>query len=239
MSGMNCKQLQGRLDDYADGLLSAIEVEAMQRHAAACTGCRQQLARQEEMLAALRTMPVPPMRPGFTQQVLKRAAEQKQHHRRGFATGFSTALAAGVALWVAVSFVMPGSDPIQPQLPPSSQAEAESAGVAQVQLALYQESTVNLVFYSPNAVSSATLSISLPENVEIVGFPGERVIAWQTSLSEGQNILPLPLRANSLASSELLAKIESGNSKKSFRVQIGVSESGQTGLPATVLKNLV
>lgn len=234
---MNCEQLQMQLDDYADGSLSTEEVLAMQQHAVSCPRCHALLARQDELIQSLRAMPVPPMRPGFTQQVLKRAVEQKQHHRRGFATGFSTALAAGVALWVVVSFMMPGADITQPQLQPPPQAEAE--GVAQVQLALYQESTVNLVFYSPKLVSDATLTITLPENVEIVGFPGERVIAWQTSLSEGQNILPLPLRANALANSELLASIQSGDSKKSFRLQIGVSESGRTELPVPVLKNMV
>lgn len=237
MSGMNCKQLEARLDDYADGLLSATEVEAMQRHAASCVPCRQQLEQQEQIIQALRAMPVPPMRPGFAQKALKRAVEQKQHHRRGFATGFSTAIAASVALWLVMTFMMPGGDIAQLQSPPATQAEAE--GVAQVKLALYQESTVNLVFYSPKAVSGATLSITLPEHVEVVGFPGERVIAWQTSLSAGQNILPLPLRADALVHSELLASVQSGSSKKSFRLQIGVTESGRTESQVPVLKNLV
>lgn len=222
---MNCEQLQRQMDDHADGLLSAGQAQALQQHAAGCDSCRQRLARQEELLQALRAMPVPPARPGFAQQALKRAVEQKQHHRRGFATGFSTALAAGVALWVVVSYMLPGGQPAP-------------EGVAQVRLALYQESTVNLAFHSPKAVAEATLSITLPENVELVGFPGERVIAWQTSLTAGQNILPLPLRANGAVTSQLLASIESGGSKKSFRLQIGVAEPGRTGLPP-VLKSMV
>jgi hypothetical protein len=212
------------MDEYADGLLSVGQVLAMRQHAAGCGACQQRLAQQDELVRALRAMPAPPMRPGFAQQVLKRAVEQKQHHRRGFATGFSTALAAGVALWVVASFMMPS------ELPPE--------GVAQVRLALYQESTVNLAFYSPKAVAEATLSITLPENVELVGFPGERVISWQTSLTEGQNILPLPLRANAQVNSPLLASIESGGSKKSFQLQIGVSEPGRSG-SVPLLKNMV
>jgi len=88
-------------------------------------------------------------------------------------------------------------------------------------------------------VNDATLSITLPENIEIAGFPGERMIAWQASLTEGKNILPLPLRANAAVNSQLLASIESGSSKKIFRLQIDVSESGRTGLPLSVLKNMV
>lgn len=238
---MNCKELQSRMDDYSDGLLDGAEVVAMQGHAAGCPACHRLLAQQDELMQSLRAMPVPPMRPGFTPQALRRAAEPKQHHRRGFATGFSTALAAGVALWVTVSVIMPGSDPVQPQLapPPQAQAEPQQEGVAEVQLALHQESTVNLVFFSPKEVGEATLSIELPENVEVVGFPGERVIAWQTSLSEGQNILPLPLRANSLANSELLASIESGGTKKSFKLQIDVSEPGSTKNSIDLLKHMV
>ena len=228
---MNCEQLREQLDGYADGLLSTEQVQAMQAHAVDCPDCQRLLAQQDELIQALRAMPVPPMRPGFAQQALKRAVEQKQNHRRGFATGFSSALVAGVALWLVVGFIMPG-------MMPGERSQPE--GVAQVSLALYQESTVNLVFYSPKPVNDAKLSITLPENVELVGFPGERVIAWQTSLTEGKNILPLPLRANAAAKSQLLASIESGSSKKIFRLQIGVSESGRsTGLSVPVLKNKV
>jgi len=223
---MNCEQLREQLDDYADGLLSTNDVQAIRSHASNCSHCNALLARQNELIQALRSLPAPPMRPGFAQQALKRAVEQKQHHRRGFATGFSSALAAGVALWVVVTFTLPNE-------------QIRQSGIEQVRLALYQESRVNLVFYSPSPVSDAKLSIALPENVEIVGFPGERVISWQTSLTEGQNILPLPLRANAPVNSELLASIESGSSKKSFRLRIDAPEPDHTGLPTVILKNMV
>ncbi len=226
MSDMNCEQLQAQLDDYSDGLLNRADVQAMQHHCLGCPRCCELLKRQDELIQSLQTMPVPPMRPGFAQQALKRAVVQKQHHRRGFTTGFSSALAAGLALWVVVTFIMPGEQ-MQPE------------GVAQVQLALYQESTVNLVFYSPMPVGDATLSITLPDNVELVGFPGERMISWQTSLTEGQNVLPLPLRANGSVNSQLLASIESGGNRKVFHLQIGVSVPGHTGLLAPALKNMV
>lgn len=226
MGKMECTQWQQRLDDYVDGQLSAVDMSAMQQHVAVCPDCRVLLEQQDQLMQSLRTMPVPPLRPGFTPQALKLAVVQGQQRRRGFATGFSSALAAGVALWAVVTFMMPDRS-LQPD------------GVAQVQLALYQESTVNLVFYSPKPVSSATLSIALPDNVELVGFPGERTISWQTALTEGQNVLPLPLRASGQVSSQLLASIESGGSKKSFHVQIGVFEPGSTSFPSPLLKNMV
>lgn len=226
MGKMECTQWQQRLDDYVDGQLSVVDMSAMQQHVAVCPDCRVLLEQQGRLMQSLRAMPVPPLRPGFTPQALKLAVVQGQQRRRGFATGFSSALAAGVALWAVVAFMMPDRS-LQPD------------GVAQVQLALYQESTVNLVFYSPNPVSSATLSIALPDNVELVGFPGERTISWQTALTEGQNVLPLPLRASGQASSQLLASIESGGSKKSFHLQIGVFEPGRTSLPSPLLKNMV
>lgn len=222
---MNCKHTHDQLDDYIDGTLSQGDITQMREHASGCSACSKRLREHEEYIQNMRAMPVPEMSPGFAQRALRRSVEQKQHHRQGFARGFSSALVAGLAMWAVVLVYMPSSDQMQGEL-------------ASVSLALHQESTINLVFYSPKAVADARLSISVPAHIEVVGFGGQRKISWQTSLQQGRNILPLPLKANGISSAELMASIESGESKKIFRVNINVANGKQAGLPKSVIDSV-
>lgn len=215
---MNCNHFQNQLDDYLDGALPSQDVLDMQMHAKDCSSCNQRLAEHEAYMQSMKAMPMPAMSPGFAQRSLRRAAEQKQQHRTGFVRGFSSALAAGLAMWAVVAIWMP-----EPGVAPQDQ-------LANVSLELHQESTINLVFYSPKAVADAKFSIILPDHVEVVGFGDQHVISWQTTLQEGKNILPLPLKASAQPREELMASIESGNSKKVFRLNIKVSDNKQSKL---------
>jgi hypothetical protein len=79
------------------------------------------------------------------------------------------------------------------------------------------------VFASATALDSATLTVTLPEGIELAGFPGQREIAWQTSLVEGKNLLPLKLVALTPAGGELLARLEHDNRNRTFRLRVDVS----------------
>lgn len=221
---MDCKQFHEQIDDYCDGLLNSTQVTEMQQHDTQCLGCSQTLEQHQVLIEAMRRMPAPKMRPGFAQQAIKRATEQP-HHRRGFVTGFGSALVAGLALWMVVAVLLPDK-------------EIEQGNVAQVMLLLHQESTVNLAFNAPKDLKGAKITLILPENIEVVGFPGQRKIVWNTTLNEGKNILPLPLKASAIVNGHLVASIESGNSKKLFRIHIEVSDQSRTELviqPAAVV----
>ncbi len=103
-----------------------------------------------------------------------------------------------------------------PQLP-----EAEST-IPGVSIALAEPRTVNLVFASATALDSATLTVTLPDGIELDGFPGQREITWETSLSEGKNLLPLTLVAVTPAGGELLARLEHDDRDRTFRLRVNV-----------------
>ncbi|MCF6282244.1 MAG: zf-HC2 domain-containing protein [Candidatus Polarisedimenticolaceae bacterium] len=219
---MNCKQFHDHLDDYVDGMLSQEQSQSMQQHEAGCLDCQHALGQQQALMQALKSMPAPKMRPGFAQQAIKRATEpQQQHHRRGFVTGFGSALVAGLALWMVVTAMLPNNEAVMQE------------DVMQVMLSLHQESTINLAFNAPKDLVGAKISLILPANVEVIGFPGQREITWITDLNKGQNILPLPLKASAAVDDFLVASIESGQSKKTFRIQIEVTNQGRTELVIT------
>ncbi len=210
---MNCEQLHEQLDSYLDGELPSELQTRVESHISGCENCRAVVAEAREMQEALRQMPAPTIRPGFANQAIKHAVNQHTHHRRGFVAGFSTALAASMVLALFIGGLLP-----------DMKQSPDSTVTPVVVISIQQPQTVNLVFDVATAMENATLSIVLPDNVEVVGFPGQHEITWQTSLQAGRNILPLPLKGIMHSSSALVASIEQDGKKKSIRIPIEVND---------------
>ena len=142
-----------------------------------------------------------------------RAAQQgtRRQRNRWLMTGFGAAIAAGLAIWVVTAMLM-----TTPQVPEAGPA------IPGVTIALEQEHTVRLVFASAKALDSAVLTVTLPEGIELAGFPGQREISWETSLQQGRNLLPLTLIALTPAGGELLARLEHEDRNRTFRLRIDV-----------------
>jgi len=211
---MNCQQLQQQLDDYLDGGLELTEEADLHIHLDGCRSCRQRVQDAREVLVDLKAMQVP-MQPGFPQQAVRQAASQiKQRPRRsGFVAGFSSALVAGFALLLVVTGLLPGSGGV-----------GTSVVMPEVAMSITAPQTVNLAFDVAHAIDTATLSIDLPGNVEVVGFPGMKRLSWQTSLTQGRNILPLPLMGTANANGELIATLEQGGKTKILRIKVRVDK---------------
>ena len=169
---------------------------------------------EQELLQLLKDYPAPEAEAGFYDRALVRAVHKgsRRQRNRWMLAGFGSAIAAGLAIWVITAMLM-----TTPQLP-----DAEPA-IPGVTIAMEQEHTVRLVFASAEALDSATLTVSLPEGIELAGFPGQREITWETSLKEGKNLLPLTLVALTPAGGELLARLEHKDRNRTFRLRVDVS----------------
>ena len=169
---------------------------------------------EQELLDMLKEYPVPEAEAGFYDRALIRAVHKgsRRQRNRWMLAGFGSAIAAGLAIWVITAMLM-----TTPQLP---DAEPTIPGVT---IAMQQEHTVRLVFSSAQALDSATLTVSLPDGIELAGFPGQQEITWQTSLQEGKNLLPLTLIALTPAGGELLARLEHKDRNRTFRLRVDVS----------------
>lgn len=169
---------------------------------------------EQELLELLRDYPVPEADAGFYDRALVRAVHKgsKRQRNRWMLAGFGSAIAAGLAIWAITAMLMttPQAPDAQPTIP----------GVT---IAMEQEHTVRLVFASAEALDSATLTVSLPEGIELAGFPGQREITWETSLREGRNLLPLTLIALTPAGGELQARLEHKDRNRTFRLRVDVS----------------
>ena len=172
------------------------------------------LDEERRLLDLLKDYPMPEATAGFYDQALVRAASEgtRRQRNRWIMTGFGSAIAAGIVLaFVSGLFV---NTPDVPQL---------DSNIPGVTMALAEPRTVNLVFSSAEALEAATLTVSLPDGVELVGFPGQREITWETNLAAGKNLLPLKLIALTPTGGEVLARLEHDNRGRTFRLRVKVS----------------
>src|SRR5210317_831107 len=169
---------------------------------------------EQELLELLKDYPMPEATAGFYDQALIRATHEgsRRQRNRWLVTGFGSAVAAGLVLWLIGGFFLTA-----PNLP------AQDASIPGIAMTLEEPRTINLVFASAAALDAATLTVTLPEGIELAGFPGQREIAWQTSLVEGKNLLPLELVALTPAGGEVLARLEHENRNRTFRLRVDVS----------------
>ena len=215
---MECSEFALRLDDLLDGRLHALGRKSIEEHLVCCQDCRRQYAHAWALLETVRKLTPPALHPDFTDQALARATRAPRptagatHSKWRPALGM--ALAASLVLGVALGvFLATRPDPVQA-----------------VALTIDRPETVRLMFNSAKPLKAATVSLALPENVELVGYGGRRELSWQTDLREGGNLMQLPLIARGATKEELVASLSHGGSSKMFRLKIEVDNAGRSGM---------
>lgn len=160
----------------------------------------------EQLDSLLKDYPMPQADAGFYDQALARATQRgiRRRRRRGILGGVGAAVAAGLSAWIVFAFLVT--------------APTQIPGVT---VALAQPQTVNLMFSSEQPLDRATVTIILPDGIELDRFPGQREISWETSLVAGKNLLPLTILAT--ADGEIQAQLKHNDRTRSFRLHIDVS----------------
>jgi hypothetical protein len=92
-----------------------------------------------------------------------------------------------------------------------------------VTLTIGEPRTVNLLFESRSAVEDVGFTVDLPAGIELMDRAGLRRVAWNTRLAAGNNLLPLTLVARGGRGGQLAARLEHGDSRKTFVVDLAVS----------------
>ena len=221
---MNCRTFIDGLDEYRDGTLSSREHRDAVSHLRGCPACQQRLESVQALSAALRELPAPAARPGFLDDALARAQGPRVSHRMRWTYMTGAALAASLALWIGASRL---PDLLHESVP-------KPIGVT---IALNETRTIQLAFNAEHELRQATLSLTLPEGVELQGFPGQRQVRWQTDLAVGANVLALPLIAVSPTEGALLARLEHGDRSTEFTVPLHVNDAARSSaLPSKLGK---
>ena len=170
-------------------------------------------ANDEALDALLKDYPMQEASPEFFDKALLVAAQTgaRRQRNRWLMTGFGGAIAAGIVAWLVGGMMLTVPDSIAPEIP----------GVA---IAIEETRQINLVFASSREIDGATLTVELPDGVELAGFPGQRSVSWETSLDAGKNHLPLNLIATRAVDDAIVvARLEHENRRKTFELRIDAS----------------
>jgi anti-sigma factor RsiW len=211
---MNCQETTALLADYCYGNLADAEQLAVEAHLdGGCAGCRQALAQERALRAALRAMPVPPPSRGFLEQAVHRAASTRRPSTARWRAAVGGALAAGVVLGLVATLFLRVPRPTE--------------GIPGVTMALHEARTIQLALNSERELRQATVTIQLPEGVELRGFAGQREISWKTDLARGVNLLSLPLVAVAAKDGALVARLHHDDRNRELRVMFTVHAAHQ------------
>jgi len=240
------------VDDNESNGLGLEQQQAFDAHRASCADCQASYEADIVLLTALRKMPVPEPSAGFADRVLlaaiaqgeaqgdvqrehKNGVQHAEHHRRhGFMLGFGSAAAAALALWVVIGVFPEAISPVgnvsdtvvaTNSTLPANSAPAQTEGKPELSIALNQQRDIKLAFYSGESLKGAKITIRLPENVALVGYPGRRQLSWKTDLKKGDNLLRLPVMATQIARGELTADIEYEGRTKTLTLGLDTNAS--------------
>jgi len=209
---MNCEDIQTQLDDYLDNHLIVGSKREMDLHINNCSACRQHLDDAMVVRDALKSLPIEETSADFESRMFANVRKQQSQNGNRFISGFATAMAASVFLWVASTTIFV---PQQSDNTPNA-----------ISIAMHEARPVRLLFDAPSDLQQVTLSIELPANVELDGYPGRSQLSWNTRLKKGQNVLTLPINALNVGKGELVAQLTYGDKKKTYRLILKTSDNG-------------
>ena len=170
----------------------------------------------EKLRAGLRDMPIPDPRPGFVDRVLIRATAGTPGRETRVARSIfkrpATWWAAGAGalaatlVWGVLFWTQSGA----PQEP-------------SVNLALNESREVSLVIDSERDLTDATIRVFVMGSVGLAGYEEQREIEWLTSLTQGANLLSLPVIGLTPGEGSIVAVIEHGGRTRRVSVAMHVS----------------
>lgn len=209
---MNCNDIDQHIDDYLDRRLDENMHSEFEQHLENCTDCSAKVAQMSTLLTELQNLPVAYPSADFEQRVF--AEVRRRYPLRSqdrFVAGFVTALAASLAVWAASTLYM------------SKQISESETFIA---VELNQTRTLRLMFDAQSDIESVSLSVQLPNNMQLAGYPGQRTLNWQTQLKKGANVLALPVMAIGPGEGELVAQLSYRDRKKTVRVVLKTGKDG-------------
>lgn len=236
---MDCSAFNAQLDEWLDGTLDEGAALACCAHSARCRACSHLAASSRELRHALRSLPVPPPRPGFGREAIRLArlantARPSSPRRRDALFAVAGAAAASAAVAAVLMLRDPvGFSTLLPGVVPSLQASIAPASFQTVAMTVGHVEAVRLRIDSPRDFDEVRFSVELPDHVWLADQPGIRAMTWAGRLRKGENMLELPLVAQSRSAGLMTARVSWGSFEQHLQAQL----VGDAGLAETVAGN--
>lgn len=209
---MSCERITAELDDYLDEAIAPDARWELEAHLQYCESCRAILTRARRLQRALSAFPVQEPSPGFFDRALAEAARERTEPAQPgrWSMRQAGALAAGIAVLVVGGLLLHNPEP------------TGGDAVNGVSMVVHETRTINLVFASATDLEGVSLTVALPDGVELAEYRGLAEVSWTTRLQAGKNVLPLELVAIGGSGGELVARMRHEGDEKVFTVRVAV-----------------
>lgn len=221
---ITCHQAQQHIERQALGeTLPPAASGALEAHLATCQRCYLRQVWEQRITDELQRETIPAPTADFESRVLA-AATGRGQRRRVASPVVGGAIAAALALAVVTASLWTPDQQQPANLAgasgPEAATETGAPTVAEPAAAWSREQTVRLAFTSGSKLDNVSLTLELPPNVELARFPGHHELTWQVNLKPGDNVIALPLRIAYPEPGELVAHLDDGKNRKTFRAAI-------------------
>ena len=224
---MSCQSCRQHLRSWLRGELSDADAEEVRQHVSQCYFCAAVVENESAILDSLHiNYEVPSPSVDFKKRVLASATSTQQPDSRSLTLPIAGgAIAAALALGIALGVGFQSNDPV------TNNAELAATQNSDAGVVLNSPHNVQLAFNSAKAIDNVTLTVELPPHVEMSSYPGYQRLSWKVSLDKGENIVKLPLNVLFPGDGELVAHLDDGQSRKTFRAPLTESDVGSVSEP--------
>jgi hypothetical protein len=222
------------LDDYLHASLAPADAHAVESHLDRCAPCRAELRELQSLRLLLAHLPAPSPRPGLLERMLTTAVRDPMPPppmRLWQRPIWYTAGLAAAAGLLAVGFVL------GMQIAGRKGAGPQVMLVAQPMQLGPTVRRVGLMFRASGALKDTSISVWLPDDVQIAGRPNVRELSWRTDLKSGANLLELPLLATGTRSGTLVVRLSQGSLVRTLEVPIAVRRPKDPGAASVSVRD--
>ncbi|MDH5547195.1 MAG: hypothetical protein OEZ43_16530 [Gammaproteobacteria bacterium] len=222
---MSCDSIKDVIIDYVGGQLDSDNMVRIENHISDCAQCQQRVLREREIRRALSEQPTDAPDSEFFDRIMDDIVRSSGGHKHfGFWNGFATAIAAALFAWTVFT--------------PATLVNTENSELTQAVVTLNaqvdQLKNVRISFDSPADFEQVSMSLSLPDHVELVGYAGERELTWTTTISKGINILTLPIMVKHEGKGVLYATVSRAGKTKVFTINLDATARQETLIDVSI-----
>ncbi len=215
---MTCRQFHQLVDRLVVGDLPPQEQSELRDHAAICADCAELWEMEKHLNAGMAQQRVPEPSIDFESRIRNMAltGETSANQANWAKPVVGSAVAATLAMGLFFGIQMNAEDGQQP----SSVIATGTTQDDSTDVFAPQSKSVRLAFNSQAAMDNVTLTLEMPANAELAPFPGRHIVSWKVDLKAGDNVLELPVNVLFPGSGELVAHLDDGTRRKTFKTPI-------------------
>ena len=228
---MNCENIKLAVHDYHHDTLSAMNNESasdinnsIHNHLSECDSCQTFYEQHKTIQKQLFSIPRPKAAHSLKQRIVADRAYQQLKKRRQKTVYLSMAASICLSVLTILLINVGNQSGNLEQAALLANAPLQSNTQSSISTLKNKPSQVNFLVHSEQIIDNVTFTLSVPPQMVLYGYNGQKTLSWNGKLKQGKNLLTVPVMALSEQTSVLVMKIRHKNAIKEYRVAVNVRQ---------------